>query len=106
MARSKKGEAEKKWRGVLESWDGSGLSLRAFAIREGLNVGSLCAWRRRLSPDGATSTSFVPVVVSDSATRSTEGFEVVLRDGMALRIPPDFDEATLARLLRALGASR
>jgi hypothetical protein len=106
MSRTKSGEAEKKWRTILESWDASGLSLRAFAIREGLNIGSTCAWKKRLRPDPPTVTSFVPVVVSDGASRRTEGFELTLGDRMALRIPSDFDEATLTRLVRALGASR
>ena len=80
--------------------------LRAFAIPEGLNIGSVCAWKKRLRPDPATVTSFVPVVVSESASRHTDGFELTLGDGMALRIPSDFDGAALTRLVRALGASR
>jgi hypothetical protein len=30
-------------------------------------------------------------------------FELVVRDGMSLRIPADFDETTLARLVSLLG---
>src|SRR5881227_1435006 len=104
MARTKSGEAEEKWRPHLEAWESSGLSLRAYALREGLNVGSLASWKRRLRPAGASPTSFVPVVVDPVSTRRPDGLELVVGDGMVLRIPPDFDETTLARVVRALGA--
>jgi hypothetical protein len=41
MARTRKGEAAKKWSAHLEAWETSGVSLSAFAKREGLNVRSL-----------------------------------------------------------------
>jgi hypothetical protein len=107
MARGKSIEVEKKWRARLEALEASGLTARAFAIREGLNVGGLCAWRRKLRGDVATpATSFTPVVVRDEAPRRRDGFELVIADGLALRIPSDFDEATLSRIVRALGAAR
>ena len=106
MSRPKSEEVEKKWRALLEGWEASGLSLRAFASREGLNLGTLWSWKKRLRVERETATRFLPVVVSDSSARRADGFELALHDGMALRIPPDFDEATLTRLVRALGASR
>jgi hypothetical protein len=36
MARATKEETEQKWRAQLVSWETSGLSLRAFASREGM----------------------------------------------------------------------
>jgi transposase len=105
MARTKSGEAERKWRERVEACETSGLTVAAFARREGLSAQSLSAWKRRLRAAG-DATSFVPVVVRDVGTVSRETFELVLREGAVLRIPPDFDEVTLGRLVRALGASR
>jgi hypothetical protein len=106
MARTKKGEAAKKWSGHLEAWDTSGVSLSAFAKREGLNVRSLYRWKTVLRGTAAVATSFAPIVVTGAAEARRDGFELVVCDGMSLRIPGDFDEATLARIVRALGASR
>ncbi len=106
MARSTRGEAEKKWRAHVEAWASSGLSVRAFALREGLNVGSLSAWRRRLQSAGEEAPSFIPVVLGASASRRPEALELVVGEGPVLRIPAEFDEATLARVVRALGAAR
>src|SRR6185312_10252282 len=102
MARTKSGEAEKKWRPHLEAWESSGLSLRAYALREGLNVGSLASWKHRLRPAAPEVTSFTPVVIDGGGAKQAErALELVIGDGMVLRIPSDFDEATLARVVRA-----
>ena len=86
----------------MEAWDASGLSLRAFALREGLKPHTLWLWKRRLRGTAPVATSFASVVVSGGAPASSAAFELVVRDGMSLRIPADFDEASLARLVALL----
>ena len=103
MGRRPAGEAETEWRGRLESWDASGLSLRAFAMREGLNPHSLGRWKKRLRGVATPAPAFASVVLNGSPSTQPEAFELVVRDGMALRIPADFDEATLTRLVSLLG---
>jgi hypothetical protein len=102
MGRRPAGEAEAEWRGRLEAWDASGLSLRAFALREGLNPHTAWLWKKRLRGLTPVTTSFASVVVG-ATPGSSAAFELVVRGGMALRIPPDFDEATLERLVALLG---
>jgi hypothetical protein len=103
MGRRPAGEAEAEWRGRLEAWDASGLSLRAFALREGLNPHTTWLWKKRLRGLTPVTTSFASVVVRGAGATSSGGFELVVRGGMSLRIPPDFDEATLERLVALLG---
>jgi hypothetical protein len=103
MGRRPAGEAETEWRGRLESWDASGLSLRAFAMREGLNLHSLGRWKKRLRGVATPATAFASVVFNGSSSTQQGAFELVVRDGMSLRIPADFDETTLARLVSLLG---
>ncbi len=93
MARTKTGEAEQKWRGHLESWDASGLTLRGFAAREGLNPNTLWGWKRRLRGTRTSAPSFVPVSVTPTKAESASVFELVVGDGVVLRIPAHFDEA-------------
>ena len=87
----------------LEAWDASGMSLRAFAVREGLKPHTLWLWKKRLRGATAVTTSFASVVVGGASASSGRAFELVVRGGMSLRIPADFDEAALARLLAVLG---
>lgn len=96
-------EVEAKWRARLEAWDASGLGAREFAAREDLQVGSLWAWKRRLRPE--PTPKMVPVVVR--AAGSVNGrrggmLELVVNERYAVRVPIDFDESSLRRLLAAL----
>ncbi len=103
MGRRRAGEAEAEWRARLESWDASGVSLRAFAMREGFNLHSLSRWKKRLRGVATPAPAFATVVLNGSSSTHPEAIELVVRDGMSLRIPVDFDEATLARLVSLLG---
>jgi hypothetical protein len=102
MGRRPAGEAEAQWRARLEAWDASGLSLRAFALREGLKPYTLWSWKRRLRGTTPAATAFATVVVEPSREPRGGAFELTVQ-GMSLRIPADFDEASLARLVSLLG---
>jgi hypothetical protein len=103
MGRRRSGEAEAEWRARLEAWDASGLSLRAFALREQLALNSLCRWKKRLREVTPAIGTFARVVVERVSARPVGSFELLVREGMSLRIPVDFDEASLARLVTLLG---
>lgn len=111
---------ERFWRQVLRQWRRSGQSVRAFCAAQGLTEPSFYFWRRTLtqrqqarrqprpasesarrprlhdgdSPDGGQPT-FVPVRVLAPAA----ALEVVLGCGRVIRVPADFDAATLRQLL-------
>jgi hypothetical protein len=79
------------------------LPLRAFALREGLNPYTAWRWKRRLRGGRSIpATSFASVVVERASGAGT-AFELVTASGLSLRIPADFDEAALARLVALLG---
>ena len=105
MPRTNVGEAEQKWRGHLESLDASGLSLRAFAVREGLNTNTLWGWKKRLRGTRPSPPTFVALSVTPKPS-ALPGFELVLREGLVLRIPADFDAPVLARIVHALEEGR
>lgn len=95
---------------VLEAWRGSGLELSAWCRREGVEYERVRRWRSRLalrSRRTATSPTarFLPVRVL-GGDRSPEGpsFELELSRGRRLRVPPQFDEASLVTLLRVVEA--
>jgi hypothetical protein len=54
---------------------------------------------------GATPAmgAFARVVVERVSTTPAGSFELLVREGMSLRIPADFDEGSLARLVSLLG---
>lgn len=107
-----------EWRQVITRWEQSGLSIPAFAAQTGMSCSAVSYWRKRFErepslgfamPDKAPS-AFVPVTLiteqepqsPEIGTRLGTVFEVLLQDGCALRIPSDFDAASLTRLLTVL----
>ncbi|WP_437965315.1 hypothetical protein WMF04_37585 [Sorangium sp. So ce260] len=112
-------ESRRIWRDRVERWHKSGHSARVFAEQEGINAGTLYSWSRRLGmkrsehrqqrSEKATLPALLPVVVaSPGATAPSPGaaLEIVFPDGAVVRVPPTFDEETLARVVRALRGTR
>lgn len=93
----------------------SGLTVRAFATREGLDVQRLERWRRRLAEVAVPVFEEVTPPVAAAApgddvdhgvTVQRERFEIVLREGRVLRVPDSFDASSLRRLLEVLDPVR
>lgn len=91
----------------MSAWQSSGLSLAAYARREGVPVARLRRWKRRLLGSGgcveaSPVRTFLPVRVVDSMVGMGGPFEIVLGEPVRVRVPADFDGAALTRLLGAL----
>ena len=109
-----------QWRQLLQQWQRSGLTLAAFARNAGVTPGALSYWRRRFAdeptppPRDEPALSFVPVTLTDAAALATPpgapataaSFEIALPDGIALRVPSDFDADALRRLIATLRGPR
>lgn len=87
------------WRGVVEQWRQSGQKKAAFCRERSLALWQLHYWCRRQS-DGPGGGGFARVRAVGAS-----GLRLRLGDGLELEVEPGFDEATLRRLLRALGAA-
>jgi transposase-like protein len=80
----------------------SGLPMRVFASREGLDVQRLYVWRRKLeSSVGANMTPPPPPFVELRASPS-ERVEVVLRSGRLLRCAEEIASGALRRFIEVL----
>jgi len=95
--------ARRRWsakeaRAVLKHLDASGMSLREFAARHGLDAHRLYRWRAQVaSAVPATAPPFVEIERSPSAA-----LEVVLRSGHVIRVRDGFDDETLRRVVAVL----
>ena len=94
---------------LLTEHEASGLNLIEFSRERGLSPWTLYGWRRKLGrsrrrrrtevEDGAAGFVAVDVV---GAAASTSEIEVLLADGMRVRVPRDVAIARLVELVRAL----
>lgn len=100
-------DKEAFWRGVVERFARSGLTVREFCARERLSEPSFYWWKRELK-GRPPMPAFVPVAVALPAepTVGSEprgpALEVTLRGGYVLRLPGPLDRKVLADLVAAL----
>lgn len=107
-----------EWAKRVERWRDSGLTAKEFAAETGLNAGTLSHWAWKLGAAAGEASSRRrgggSVAQRDSAPQFVElPATAVLGSGAMLevvvgefrvRVPAGFDEETLVRVLRAVGA--
>lgn len=108
MERVRRLLAVKRWgeeegRVALAAWRASGLPLQTFAREQGLCPQRLRAWRGRLGE----SPTLLPVRLVGGTSAAAPGFggammELVLVTGRRVRLGPEFDEQSVARLVGVL----
>jgi hypothetical protein len=115
----------KYWAGLVESWQKSGLTQAEFCRRRGVKAVTFAWWKRKLrgaaerthqrsSRSSATrrrpEAKFTEVMWPDrvlagdapvAVTSETRfgGYEIVLADGLLIRLPGDFDPEKVSRLI-------
>ncbi len=87
--------SEPQMRELLQLQEDSGLSLKAFAAREGVPYTTLWWWKRRV----AGGARLVPVHVQQAQSASVE---IVVGDVLVRVV--DADEDAIVRLVRALAS--
>jgi transposase len=99
-------DKEQYWRQLIQRWQRSRLSARAFCQCHDLSLPSFYAWRRTLRQrdqrtDPAPLVTFVPVQVRHDDD-APPPLELVLANGRCLRIPQGYDADQLRQLLLTL----
>ena len=107
--------SERERRELLAAWETSGLSMAAFAAGAGVPLSTFSGWRCRAAgggrePQSATAAQRRPVaaarpqfVTVKLAAATASHIEVHVGHAV-IRVPADFDDAHLARVVRALAA--
>ena len=102
MAESSKAQ---QWAKRIAAFEGSGLSRRAWCLKQGLNPNTLDYWRSRLRgahpATGARAKALVPIVVTGSGA-AAPGIQIALVGGTQVRAPCGVDAAWLSALVRGL----
>lgn len=92
---------EEQARAVLDAQARSGMTLRAFARREGLDPQRLRRWERQIG-DATRSSAPPKATFVEVAPRAAAVVEVVLRSGVMLRVSETIEPVALRRLVSAL----
>jgi transposase-like protein len=102
-----------QWGELVQDYEASGQSQRAFCAERGIGQSSLRYWKRRLEqksgPEGAPIAQgprLVPVkLVEDASVPADSGLAVVMPGGVRVEIARGFDAPTLACVLATLEAA-
>lgn len=107
-----------EWAKRVERWQESGLTAKEFAAELNLNAGTLSYWKYKLRRQTASvarealpgirkaegTAGFLRVVpVQTDHAAAAARFEIVIGERTVVRVPSDFEETALIRLVRALG---
>ncbi len=104
------------WQERLESFQGSGLEIGVFCLKEGISRSTFYRWKDRLKEgipepmvaekkahekaESAEGAAFVPISVKASPV------EIELPNGGIVRLPLGVGQAVLVEVIRAAGALR
>jgi hypothetical protein len=99
---------QSEWAAHVRSWLASGEERETFAEREGVSAKQLGWWRWKLGEMGVAfdnadddAAAAAPAFIELSATESVT-IELVMPSGIVVRVPADFDDDALARMLAVL----
>jgi hypothetical protein len=92
------------WSDLIDRWKASGQSVATFCAAHHVSQATFYSWRKRLATGTRRTTrpapAFAPVRVVPDPTA-----EVILPNGLILRVPATTDPASIARLVAALGGA-
>jgi hypothetical protein len=92
---------------AIDAWKGSGLELDDFAAKNGLEVIRFQRWIAKLKRSANTNDvgerrpQMLPVRIVSSVSSETEMMELVLENGVRVRVRAGFDPRALAELISA-----
>jgi len=99
----KRSEVRLLWQSRIEAFQSSGeTSVAAWCAKQGISVQSMYQWLRKSSVQSETSPAqWLPVVMQEPV--SVETMPITLKlNGVVIECPPDFDEATLTKILQVV----
>ena len=108
--------AREVWEKRVRRWVESGLTAAEFASELGINPRTLAYWKWKLRKEGRETTTlakrcdpirpettFIEVTPPASTWwQATDRLEVVVGDGLVVRVPENFEAETLCRVVQAL----
>lgn len=100
-------ERKAYWQQKVNEYIGSGLTQREFCRQQDVSYWSFNSWHRRLTAT-PKETGLVEVTtrVQAAQTAPTESFEILLQNGLLVRVPEQFNPEALARIVDTLECRR
>ena len=98
-------ERVKTWQILVEAWKRSGQTINAFCRDRKLTRSNFDRWRRILAAESSESSALPPPAFVPVRVVAEPMAEVVLRSGIAIRLPLGAAADAVTRLVNAVGAA-
>lgn len=89
---------------VVAEWERSGLTMNEFCQGRGINPSTLGWWRRELRRRGERKQAVELVEIRPTGSDAERAVEVVLANGIRLRVPAGFEGRWLEEILAVVRA--
>jgi transposase-like protein len=90
------------WERVVQGQVGSGLSIRAWCRKHGVQESAFYWWRTRLARRDAAGPTFVPVQVTEASPKIAGRIEIILAGDRRVQVVGPVDRQALADVLAVL----
>jgi transposase-like protein len=99
MAYAKRKTAEER-AALVAQWECSGSSVAEFCRQHEIKEGTFDAWRRAVASTASPEAATVQLVeIGVSVAKMRESIEVVLPNGICVRVPAGFERRSLEEIL-------
>ena len=96
---SKGKRVQRDWPAVLAAQSSSGLSVAAFCRRQGIATSLFYGWRQRSRRESSSPLADGLLELHAVDRQAASGITMVSEGGWRIELSPDFDTATLQRVL-------
>lgn len=94
---------EPYWKDKVNEFNRSGMTQKEFCLKHELSYWSFNSWKRRIesSSEENSLVEIIPKTIS-CLSAPEESFEIILSDKIRIKIPDNFSEENLSRIIKVL----
>jgi hypothetical protein len=89
---------------LIAEWERSGQTIIEFCQRRGINESTFGWWRREIARARKPASAVELVEIETKASSPARAVEVVLPNGIAVRVPVGFERRSLVEILAVVSA--
>lgn len=95
-----------EWQRIIASWKTSRLPMKTYCRNENLNYWTFRENRKKLDEKAECTTKLFKVSPSGNIPKVKNHLTIILQGNIQVQIPDQFNEQTLAKVIKVLGGSQ
>ena len=101
--KTKREEKEKFWKRHVERYSSSGLTKKAYCLKNELSYWSFNDWKKRLNKTNQSrKLTEIPLTMVDIIPNTFDKFEIIFKENLRISIPNHFKPEVLIKIIEML----